>query len=71
MRPTIERYDWIALALESKIATVAQLAEQRFCKPQVNGSNPFGGLIASLRIVPQVFANFRGLQGLRTVSVTP
>jgi len=24
-------------------ATVAQLAEQRFCKPQVNGSSPFGG----------------------------
>ena len=29
--------------LASKIATVAQLAEQRFCKPQVNGSSPFGG----------------------------
>ncbi len=27
-------------------ATVAQLAEQRFCKPQVNGSSPFGGLVA-------------------------
>ncbi len=24
-------------------ATVAQLVEQRFCKPQVNGSSPFGG----------------------------
>ncbi len=28
-------------------ATVAQLAEQRFCKPQVNGSSPFGGYLAS------------------------
>ena len=25
------------------IATVAQLAEQRFCKPQVAGSSPVGG----------------------------
>src|SRR6185503_13020803 len=27
----------------SNTATVAQLAEQRFCKPQVPGSNPGGG----------------------------
>ena len=29
----------------STFATVAQLAEQRFCKPQVNGSSPFGGFV--------------------------
>jgi hypothetical protein len=26
-------------------ATVAQLVEQRFCKPLVGGSSPFGGSI--------------------------
>ena len=31
-------------------AAVAQLVEQRFCKPQVNGSSPFGGFVASLLI---------------------
>ncbi len=30
-------------------ATVAQLAEQRFCKPQVGGSSPLGGFPASLQ----------------------
>jgi hypothetical protein len=29
------------------LATVAQLVEQGFRKPQVNGSNPFGGSIIS------------------------
>ena len=29
-------------------ATVAQAAEQRFCKPQVGGSSPPGGCLAPL-----------------------
>ena len=29
----------------ARFATVAQLAEQWFCKPQVNGSTPFGGFV--------------------------
>ncbi len=37
-------------------ATVAQLAEQRFCKPQVNGSSPFGGCTAYARIASHGFA---------------
>ncbi len=35
---------------ESRVATVAQLAEQRFCKPQVDGSSPSGGFVVSNRI---------------------
>ncbi len=38
-------------AFSESNATVAQLAEQRFCKPQVNGSNPFGGCCQRVTLV--------------------
>ncbi len=44
-------------------ATVAQLAEQRFCKPQVNGSSPFGGCLALRRTTPRTVASSRYFQG--------
>ena len=34
------------------IATVAQLAEQRFCKPQVAGSSPVGGFLRRVVFFP-------------------
>ena len=33
----------VRVPLSVLFATVAQLAEQRFCKPQVAGSSPVGG----------------------------
>ena len=39
-----DRYDLVGSSPTlGIIATVAQLAEQRFCKPQVAGSSPVGG----------------------------
>ena len=39
-----DRYDLVGSSPTPGIfATVAQLAEQRFCKPQVAGSSPVGG----------------------------
>ncbi len=43
-------------------ATVAQLAEQRFCKPQVDGSSPSGGFIACTPITSHGVANPRSFR---------
>ncbi len=45
-----------------RLATVAQLAEQRFCKPQVMGSSPFGGFLAGRRAVSRGVAYLRMAQ---------
>src|SRR4051812_29486429 len=36
---------WLALRGTAPLADVAQLAEQRFCKPQVAGSSPIVGSV--------------------------
>ena len=46
-------------------ATVAQLVEQRFCKPQVVGSNPTGGCVTLRGTTSHCVANHRNRNGLR------
>ena len=41
----INRISAIVAVLYRMNALVAQLVEQRFCKPKVTGSNPVGGTI--------------------------
>ena len=45
-------------------ATVAQLAEQRFCKPQVVGSNPTGGCVSDGDLPCLVVSQVSVLSGL-------
>ncbi len=65
--------DWIVnsyhITVYDILASVAQLVEQRFCKPQVMGSSPFAGFdverldFRSKRRFPRDLQSFFGVLG--------